>query len=297
MRILLTGATGFIGSYVARTLIERGDEVYGIALPGAPRRRLVGIESEMQLIEGDLADASWTHSTVAAMAPDAAIHTAWFAEPGTYLRAVPENLDSLRAGINLIDALVGEGTCRRIVLAGTCLENMETPGPTIYAAAKRAQHELALGLAGRGVSAACAHIHYLYGPWEDERRVVPTVIRTLLAGNHVDVGSGAKTRDYLHVADVAAALCRVAESDLVGRVDICTGAPVTLRQVFDEIGRSTGRPELLRIGALPEPESGGWPATGDPTALLTTGWIPQYDLRQGITETTAWWSKSERMGQ
>jgi nucleoside-diphosphate-sugar epimerase len=297
MRILLTGATGFIGAQVARTLIAGGHEVHGMTLPGAPRDRLADVAPELQLREGDLGDASWVRDAVRSIEPEATVHLAWYAEPRTYLRAVPENLASLEAGINLLEALADGGTCRRVVLAGTCLENLDAPGPTIYAAAKAAQHRLALGFAERSMTAACAHIHYVYGPWEDERRVIPTVTRSLLRGDQIDVTAGLQSRDYLHVADVAEAICRIASSDLEGRVDICTGAPVKLRDVFEEIGRATGKAELIRIGALADSDSTGWPATGDPTALLTTGWQPRYNLQLGIQETTAWWTTRERIGQ
>ncbi|MGA2514335.1 MAG: NAD(P)-dependent oxidoreductase [Candidatus Limnocylindrales bacterium] len=297
MRILLTGATGFIGAHVARALLTRGAEVHGMTLPGAPRDRLAEVASGLELREGDLADAAWVRDAVRSIAPEAAIHLAWYAEPRSYLRAVPENLASLRGGVNLLEALAEGGTCRRVVLAGTCLENLDTPRPTVYAAAKAAQHRLALGFSDRSMAAACAHIHYLYGPWEDERRVVPTVTRALLHGERIDVTEGMQRRDYLHVADVAEALCRVAESDLAGRVDICTGAPVRLRDVFEEIARATGGAALLRIGAREESESTEWPATGDPAPLLTTGWQPRYGLQQGIRETTAWWNARERIDQ
>ena len=297
MRVLLTGATGFIGAHVARALVARGAEVHGLTLPGASRDRLAEVASQLEMREGDLADRTWVRDTVTSIAPEATIHLAWFAEPGTYLRATPENLASLRGGINLLEALAEGGTCRRVVLAGTCLENLTGPGPTIYAAAKAAQHRLDLGFADRSMPAACAHIHYLYGPWEDERRVIPTVIRSLLRGERIDVTSGTQSRDYMHVSDVAEALCRVLDSDLESRTDICTGTPARLRDVFDEIARATGRPELLRIGALADSESIGWPTSGDPTALLTTGWRPRYNLREGIQETTAWWAARERIGQ
>jgi len=297
MRILLTGATGFIGAHVARALIARDIDVHGIALPDAPRHRLAEIASQMELHEGDLTDASWIRDAIRSIAPDATIHLAWYAEARSYLRAVPENLASLRGGINLLAALADGGTCRRVVLAGTGLENLATPEPTIYAAAKAAQHGLALGFAEQSMSAACAHIHYLYGPWEDERRVIPMVTRSLLRGEPIDVTDGMQSRDYLHVADVAEALCRVAESALTGRVDICTGTPVRLWDVFEEIGRATRRAELLRVGALEDSGSMGWPATGDPSALLSTGWQPRYNLREGIQDTTTWWSTHERSGQ
>jgi nucleoside-diphosphate-sugar epimerase len=297
MRILLTGATGFIGAHVARALIARDIDVHGMTLPGAPRHRLTEVASQMELREGDLTDAAWVRDAIRSIAPEATIHLAWYAEPRSYLRAVPENLTSLRGGMNLLEALADGGTCRRVVLAGTCLENLTTPEPTIYAAAKSAQHRLAGGFTERSMTAACAHIHYLYGPWEDERRVIPSVTRSLLRGEQIGVTDGTQSRDYLHVADVADSLCRVAASDLVGRVDICTGAPVRLRDVFEEIGRATGRAELLRIGALAVSESTGWPATGDPTALLTTGWQPKYNLEHGIQETVSWWATREGVRQ
>jgi nucleoside-diphosphate-sugar epimerase len=294
MRLLLTGATGFIGSHVARALVAQGIEVHGLTLPGAPRDRLADIASQVELREGDLSDAAWVRNTIRSIAPEAAIHLAWYAEPRSYLRAVPENLASLVGGINLIEALAAGGKCRRIVLAGTCLENRITPQPTIYAAAKAAQHSVALGFSDGPMTASCAHIHYLYGPWEDERRVIPAVTRSLLQGKPIDVTDGLQSRDYLHVTDVASALCRIADSDLTGRVDICTGSPVRLLDVFDEIAAATGRLDLLRIGARTDSGSAGWPTTGDPTALLTTGWQPRFNLQQGIQDTTAWWAIRER---
>ncbi len=252
MRILLTGATGFIGAHVARALLARGVEVHGMTLPGAPRDRLAEVASQMELREGDLSDAAWVRDTVRSIAPEAAIHLAWYAEPRSYLRAVPENLASLRGGINLLEALAEGGTCRRVVLAGTCLENLDTPGPTVYAAAKAAQHRLALGFTDRSMTAACAHIHYLYGPWEDERRVVPTVTRSLLHRERIDLTDGMQSRDYLHVADVADALCRVAESDLSG----------PRGHLHRHAGKASGRlrgdrPGNRRGGAAPDRRPGG----------------------------------------
>jgi nucleoside-diphosphate-sugar epimerase len=293
MRVLLTGATGFVGSQVMRALIRRGDEVRGITLPGASRARLADL-GPVDVLEGDLADAAWVGDCVRSFAPGTAIHLAWYAEPGAYLRSVPENLASLRGSVNLFEALAAAGSCRRLVVAGTCLENLGSPAPTIYEAAKAAQHRLAMGLAGQGIAAACVHIHYLYGPGEDERRVVPSVVRALLARRPIDVGDGLQERDYLHVSDVAEAVCAVAASDLVDRVDVCTGSPVRLRDVFDRIADATDGHDLLRIGALPAGESMAWPATGDPAPLQATGWRPRYDLRAGIEDTVAWWAAHDR---
>jgi nucleoside-diphosphate-sugar epimerase len=294
MRVLVTGATGFIGSYVTRALATRDMEVYAATLPGANRERLQALAAGVDVLEGDLSDVRWTREMVSSLRPETVIHLAWYAEPGAYLRAVPENMGSLRGGINLLQALVAEGTCRRVVLAGTCLENVTTPHPPIYAAAKAAQHALAMGLRTGSLTIACAHIHYLYGPWEDARRAIPSVIRSLLHDTPIDVTAGTQARDYLHVEDVAGALCAVAESELTGRIDICTGQPIHLREVFEEIGRVVGKPELIRIGGRADAESVDWPSTGDAMPLLQTGWQPNYSLSQGIQQTADWWSGRER---
>jgi nucleoside-diphosphate-sugar epimerase len=297
MRVLVTGVSGFIGAHVAAALVERGAEVHGAALAGVSRERLDALAPGVKVMEGDLAEPAECREIVSSVRPEAVIHLAWYAEPGAYLTAVPQNLGSLRGGVNLLQALVAEGTCRRVVLAGTCLENMATPTPPIYAAAKAAQHALAVGLAATGLSAACAHIYYLYGPWEDPRRVVPSVIRAVTRGESIDVTAGNKPRDYVHVVDVAAALCQVLAGEITGRVDICTGQPIHLREIFEEVGRATGRPELIRIGARPDDDRTDWPSTGDAFPLLQLGWEPRYSLTEGIQQTAEWWATREGVSQ
>jgi nucleoside-diphosphate-sugar epimerase len=297
MRVLVTGVTGFIGAHVAAALVERGAEVHGTALAGAPRERLSALAPGVAVLEGDLAEPGQCREIVSSVRPEAVVHLAWYAEPGAYLTAVPQNLGSLRGGINLLQALVADGTCRRVVLAGTCLENMATPTPPVYAATKAAQHALAMGLSAASLSAACAHIHYLYGPWEDLRRMVPSVVRAAVRGEPIDVTAGTQPRDYVHVADVAAALCHILAAEITGRVDVCTGQPIHLREIFEEIGRATGRPDLIRVGARPEDDRTDWPSTGDAFPLLQLGWEPRYSLTEGIQQTTEWWATREGVSQ
>src|SRR5262249_34882978 len=154
------------------------------------------------------------------------IHLAWYAVPGRYLDAGPENIASLQASLALLDELAAAG-CRQVVMAGTCAEydtdsgllreDSPTRPATIYAACK-----LACGIIGEaralqlGVGFAWARLFYLYGPYEDERRLVPSVINSVLHGHEFAASSGAQVRDYLHVADVARGLCALAEGGAQG---------------------------------------------------------------------------------
>ena len=288
MRIVVTGAAGFIGSHVVRACLARGHETIALVRPGSPAERLADVRPLVTMVEGDLADDATIGRLTLDLAPVAIVHLAWYAEPGRYLDDVGRNLSALRATTQLLEAAAATG-CPRVVLAGTCLENADGPSRSIYQAAKRAAHAVAGGFVDPSTSIACGHVFHLFGPGEDKRRVIPTVIRALLDGQPVPTTDGSQVRDYLHVADVATAFCTLAEASVTGGVDICSGSPVHLRDVFAMIGDETGDNGLIRIGALGPAVDDGHPSTGDRTQLSDLGWRPAYDLRGGLVDSIDWW--------
>jgi nucleoside-diphosphate-sugar epimerase len=291
MKVLVTGAAGFIGAHVVRELQAAGHEAIAVVRPGSPTQRLAAVEGAFVVVELDLAIPSGLESVLADHAPDAIIHLAWYAEPGRYRNAVAENVASLGATAGVLLA-AARHRVRRVVLGGTCVEAVEGPERPIYDAAKGAAHRLGEGFTDAGVSVACGHIFYLFGPDENVRRVVPAVIRSILAGRPIATTRGAETRDYLHVADVAAGLIALAapSTPATGGVDICSGSLVTLADVLRIVGEETGRPDLIRFGELPEPLDRGYTEAGDPSALRALGWRPRLDLRAGIQDTIRWWT-------
>lgn len=289
MKVLVTGAAGFIGAHVVRRLTETGHETYALVRSEGRAARLDDVRDRCHVVEGDLADGAGTERLFRDVRPEAVIHMAWYAEPGRYRRALAENVASLGATATVLLAAAESGS-RRVVLGGTCLEHATGPGREVYEAAKGAAHRLADGFAGAGLTAACGHVFYLYGPGEDERRVVPSVIRALVAGDSIATTSGQQRRDYLHVADVASAFVALAESSLVGGVDIGSGSLVTLADVLRAIGEETGRPELLKLGELGAGDDDGYASAGDPRPLQDIGWRPHYDLHTGLRDTIAWWN-------
>jgi nucleoside-diphosphate-sugar epimerase len=289
MKVLVTGAAGFIGSHVTRRLIADGHDAIAAVRPGSRAVRLDDVRDRCSIVELDVADSGAIGDLLHARTPDVVIHLAWYAEPGRYRQATAENIASLTASARLL-GIASDAGCQRVVLGGTCLEHAPATGRRIYEAAKRAVHELAEGFDTSALSTTCGHVFYLYGPDEDARRVMPTVIRAVIAGEPIATTSGAQSRDYLHVADVAAAFVALAGSKVTGGIDICSGSLVTLAEVFRIIGDETGRPELIQLGALGEATDDGYAAAGDPGALLSLGWRPQHDLRAGIRETIAWWT-------
>ena len=98
---------------------------------------------------------------------------------------------------------------------------------------------------------AWVRLFYQFGPFENQLRLVPQVICSLLQNQEVKVSRGEQIRDFLHVEDVASAICTVLKSDLSGAVNIGSGTPVKLRDLVGSIGGLVGRQELIKIGALP----------------------------------------------
>src|SRR5205823_13590039 len=101
-----------------------------------------------------------------------------------------------------------------------------------------------------GVSVVTPRIFYSYGPYEDTRRLVPSITRALLEGSIAKVTLGQQVRDYLHVEDIASAIWAVAQSDVTGAVNIASGEPVTIGHLALRLGELVGASHLVQLGAL-----------------------------------------------
>jgi nucleoside-diphosphate-sugar epimerase len=301
MRVFLTGGAGLIGSHAARALLAAGCGVTALIRPGSSPQRLQDVLDRLTIVRGDLADLPLVRQALGDLRPDACLHLAWYAEPGKYLHA-PQNVPALTVSLALLDELARAG-CKQVVMTGTCAEYdtdvgyLREDGPTrpatIYAAAKLSLNLLGQQLAAAaGLRLAWARLFYLYGPGEDERRLVPAVIRALARGETFPATKGDQVRDYLHVEDVAAGLAALVRQGVAGVFNIASGVPVTVRQLMETIGEIMGRTALLRFGAVPyrawEPRF----ICGDNQRLRALGWAPRYGLREGLAGTVDWWQQS-----
>ncbi len=124
---------------------------------------------------------------------------------------------------------------------------------TPYAAAKAEVFKsLSQSLPKAGIEFAWCRLFYLFGEGEDERRLVPYLRGKLKAGEPAELTSGEQIRDYMDVRDAARAIVEVALGTAQGPVNICSGLPVTIRQLAERIADEYGRRDLLRFGARPD---------------------------------------------
>lgn len=294
MRVLVTGAAGFIGAQVVRALLARGVEVHALDRDRAGAKRLEAVASQLTFHEVDLTDGAATARVIEAAKPEVCIHGAWYAVPGKYLDA-PENLTHVAASLELAQRLVHAG-CTRLVGLGTCFEYDTSLGvplvessPTkprfLYAASKLALHDMLAHYAPlTKMGFAWCRIFYQYGPMEAPERLVPHVIDRLLGGGVADTTLGEQVRDFLHVADVGAAIAAVALSDLQGAVNVGSGAPVTVRELVSAIARACQAEDRVHFGAMPYRPGDPMHVLADVTKLASTGFQPRFDLATGIED-------------
>ncbi|MBB3542287.1 MULTISPECIES: NAD(P)-dependent oxidoreductase [unclassified Rhizobium] len=259
-KVLITGASGFVGQHVLRTLVAQGTDLRVVLRPKAVEKlrdveAIEIVESPSPFSESE----GWWKDTLAGI--DTIIHLAWYAEPGKYLTA-PENLDCLSGTLTMARAAAGVGV-RRFVGIGTCFEydvsfgklSIDTPLKplTPYAAAKAAAFmALSQWLPAQGVEFAWCRLFYLYGDGEDERRFVPYLKKSLEAGQRADLTEGRQVRDFMDVHDAAARICDVIFGKATGAINVCSGVPVTVRELAERIADQYGRRDLLNFGARPD---------------------------------------------
>ena len=271
--------------------------------PTTSLHRLGDAAGAVRLVEGELAEPASILEELGSWRPEACAHLAWYGDPRTYLVS-RENLAELAASLAFLSHLLDSG-CGRLLVTGTCAEyeasdqlltEQSPTGPrTLYAAAKLSLKMLTTQLAAdAGATLAWARIFHLYGPFEHEQRLVPAVINTLLEGREFAATAGTQVRDYLHVADVAAALRALLETGADGPFNICSGAPVSVREVITTLAEVLARPDAVRFGAVAARSWDPPHLSGDNTRLLAaTGWRARHELRPGLEQTVAWW-RSQR---
>jgi nucleoside-diphosphate-sugar epimerase len=118
---------------------------------------------------------------------------------------------------------------------------------------------------------------------------MPAVITAQLKGQPSKVTPGDQRIDYLHIEDVASAVCAVAESRLQGCVNIGSGTSPSLREIVSTIAGLGGHPELIQWGAFPQRDTDPMLIRCDNTKLRSTGWSPRYTLESGLRQTFDWW--------
>ena len=285
-RVLVTGATGFLGSHLARELVRMGCEVGALVRDGADMSRIHDVQPRLQFLSGDVTDGPRAQALVRGFRPTVVFHlaaygvNAWACDPA---QAVTTNV---LGTITLLEA------CRSLsleafVYIGTWFE---TPEPVNAYAASKAAGWLFGRLYDRmhQVPVVGVRPFQVYGPGEAPNRLIPSVILSALQGREVQATEGRQVRDFIFVEDVVAGMIRAAACPKArGQMfDLGTGTGIEVRAVIEQLMELLGHPVPVAYGALPYRAGEIWHLVADPRAAKQRlGWTPRVTLSEGLRRT------------
>ena len=298
-RVLVTGATGFVGSALVRALLSESAEVHGLSRGRSDAWRLQGLGRGLHLHESDLTDAAAVLAVFRRVRPALVFHAATF-------RPVDGDMAAMAAAHVLGTAHLLTAACelrpQRLVHLTTNLEYGEETRPltedlcprpsTAYGVTKLAATRLVQHLAAaERLSTIVLRLFHVYGPGEPPTRLVPAAIRAGLAGGELPLTQGTWRRDYVFVADVVDACLRAASwPAATGQiVNVGSGTQHSNAEVVRLVRRLTGGRLVLRRGQYPARarDRRHWVADVRRAQELL-GWMPRHSLEKGLVETIAW---------
>jgi nucleoside-diphosphate-sugar epimerase len=289
MRVLVTGAGGFLGRYALGALRRRGLEVIT-----AGRRRPLEGQASGHLEVDLLAEPDWTALWRASGATHL-LHLAWYVEHGEYWNS-GLNLRWVDATTRLVEACCQSG-CQGMVLAGSCAEYDWSQGTcredstplrpaSLYGTCKDATRRLSAALcAQHRIPCAWGRIFLPFGSGEDRRRLVPSLIEVFRGTRspfHIEASA---SRDFLHASDVAEGFLTLLLRQASGEFNISSGEPVQVGTLASELARLLGADPRPVLALSPAQPAGPPLLLGENRKLTDLGWQPRLSLTQGLELT------------
>lgn len=300
MKILVTGATGLIGSQVVCALLQHGHQVL------QPSRQ-----------EMDLLSVSSCQQYLRQHQPEILIHTAWYTTHGQFWSST-ENELWREAGLQMTKAFLQNGG-RRIVALGTCAEYQWSPPPavgedlnkpmnpttdlcvegltplnpaTYYGQQKvlfcQQLQQLVID-AGAEKSFLWGRVFFPYGFGEKPQRLIPLMIEAFRTQKPLSLSCGLQKRDFMFAPDLGDLIATLALSSAQGEVNVSSGEGHSLREIGQLLAQITGADySLLHFSSdsLSEPL---WIVGSNALRSKMVRWEPKNSLAQGLEKTYNWW--------
>jgi len=291
-KVLVTGASGFIGSHLCRRLIEDQHEVHAVYLTQAPAE-----QSQIRWWQADLSDLTAVRGLFHNIRPDVIFHLASHVKGAPHLKYVlPTFHSNLQSTVNLL-TLGAKLGCRRIVLTGSLAEpephNGEIFPSSPYAAAKWASSGYArMFHALYQLPVVIARVFMVYGPaQQDLTKLIPYVTLSLLRGKTPRITSGGRLIDWIYVSDVVDGFVALGQApDIDGAtLDLGSGELVSIREIAQRVAGIAGPNTRLEFGALPDRPLEPTRLANPNETFARIGWKPQVSLQEGLSRTVDWY--------
>ena len=295
--IIITGATGFIGSAVLTELLKQGARVTVLLRPHSNYSRLKNIFGFESIIFSDILDKN-TIDLLCSRKPEIFIHCAWQGVSGQdrneefqITSNLPFVLDTVKlASVTGCKQWIGLGSQAEYGNHNTRLdEDAPTRPTTLYGAAKLAAGIAALALCeARGMAGVWLRVFSTYGPGDSPHWFLPYVTQEFLAKRAPQLTKCEQFWDYLHVYDAARALFAVADGETAGIFNLGSGLALPLKNYIEEIRSELNSLILPDYGVLPYRSDQVMHLEADVRKLYKkTGWSPRIGVKEGIKNMIA----------
>ncbi|MBQ1816779.1 MAG: NAD(P)-dependent oxidoreductase [Bacteroidaceae bacterium] len=293
MKAFVTGASGFVGSYLVKVLIDEGHEVLCLKRPSSNLSKLDDYVSKVRWVDNT---DNWKESLVA-FQPDIIYHLAWDGVTAKERSVWQKQIGNIIFQQELLDATLAAGSKKYVGIGsqaeyGNFKNKIDESYPvcpmSAYAAAKVAALDI--------VRAFCEinqiewywfRLFPLFGPHESDQWLIPSLIKNIFTQESMDFTPGEQKLPYLYVGECAKAIKAAITADgHSGVYNICSDNPLALKELVARI-RDKVRPDFkLNFGAFPYRYGQSMYMEGDTTALRRNIYnIVTSDFEQRLSET------------
>ena len=293
-RILVTGASGFIGTHLCRCLVKNGAEVHAIS-----RTKHYDKTNGLHWWQADLAEVSIVRDLFVAIQPAIIFHLASHVAGARESHVVlPTFRSNLMSTVNLLTVASDIG-CKRIVIVGSMeepdLENPESIPCSPYAAAKWASSAYArMFHALFQLPVVILRVFMVYGPGQQNlHRLIPYVILSLLQGEAPKLSSGQRQIDWIYVEDVVAAFLAAAQvANIEGStIDVGSGTLVSIETIVEQLVQLINPQVRPLFGALVDRPLEQVKVANIVKAYATMKWQPVTSLEVGLQRAVDWYAQ------
>jgi len=300
--VLVTGATGFIGSHLVKALLKKNARVIIITRPASSLWRLKKIINQVQILKADLTQRRLLHQLLRETNPKMVFHLAANIDHSRSIRLIRDTLrDNILGSLNLIEwflahpphVFINFGTCEEY---GDSImpfdENMREKPVSPYSVTKTAiTHYCGMFYRIHKFPVVTVRPFLTYGPFQTSSSLIPYCIRQALKSLPINVTKGEQTREFNYISDMVEGILLAATTKkAIGEIiNLGTGKEYKVKNVIKLILTLTGSHSRVNIGALAyKPgEAMRFYCRSDKVKKLL-GWKPKVTLEQGLKKTIEW---------